>query len=79
MSGCDYIIGPHPSDHTLQSLKLLYFCLQLIGYRGRARVMVSLVTDTDPPFPHAHSIVGKNTHDGRCIVEMGIETEMYAQ
>ena len=33
---------------------------QLVGYRGRARVMVSLVSDTDPPVPHAHSIVGKN-------------------
>ena len=50
-----------------------------MGYRGRARVMVSLISDTEPPIPHAHSIVGKNTHDGRCIVEMGAETEMYAQ
>jgi hypothetical protein len=51
----------------------------LVGYRGKARVMVSLVSDTDPPVPHAHSIVGKNTYDGRCIMEMGPETEMYAQ
>ena len=54
-------------------------CSQLVGYRGRARVMVSLVTETDPPTPHAHSIVGKNAQDGRCIVEIGQETDMYAQ
>ena len=53
--------------------------LQLVGYRGRARVMVSLVTDTDPPKPHAHAIVGKNANDGRCLVEIGPETDMYAQ
>ena len=52
---------------------------QLIGYRGRARVMVSLVSDNDPPVPHAHSIVGKNSVDGRCIMEIGPESDMYAQ
>ena len=41
--------------------------------------MVSLVSENDPPIPHAHSIVGKNTQDGRCTLEMGPETEMYAQ
>ena len=53
--------------------------MQLVGYRGQARVVVSLVTDSDPPKPHAHSIVGKNANDGRCIVELGPETDMYAQ
>ncbi len=57
----------------------MFFSLQLVGYRGRARVMVSLVSENDPPIPHAHSIVGKNTQDGRCTLEMGPETEMYAQ
>ena len=52
---------------------------QLVGYRGRARVMVSLVSDTDPPVPHAHSIVGKNSQDGMCIMEIGLESDMYAQ
>ena len=52
---------------------------QLIGYRGRARVMVSLVSDNDPPVPHAHSIVGKNSVDGKCFMEIGPESDMYAQ
>lgn len=56
-----------------------YPTVRLVGYRGRARVMVSLVSDSDPPRPHAHSIVGKNASDGRCIVELGPETDMYAQ
>lgn len=56
-----------------------YPTVRLTGYRGRARVMVSLVTDTDPPMPHAHSIVGKNSVDGRCVVEISADTDMYAQ
>ena len=42
-------------------------------------MMVSLVSDSDPARPHAHSIVGKNANDGRCLVELGPETDMYAQ
>ena len=53
--------------------------VQLVGCRGQARVMVSVVTDTDPPMPHAYSLVGQNARDGRCLVEVGVETEMYAQ
>ena len=41
--------------------------------------MVSLVTDQDPPMPHAHSIVGKNAVDGKCFVEISTDTDMYAQ
>ena len=40
---------------------------------------MSLVSELDPPVPHAHSIVGKNTEDGKCTVEIGPETDMYAQ
>ena len=64
------------SNHPMS---LLVGSLQLIGYRGRARIVVSLVSETDPPTPHAHSIVGKNTEDGKCMVEIGPETDMYAQ
>ncbi|KAL5499603.1 hypothetical protein EMCRGX_G011054 [Ephydatia muelleri] len=34
-----------------------YPTVRLLGYRGRARILVSLVSETDPPVPHAHSIV----------------------
>ena len=66
-------------DSLTDNTKPAHTMQQLVGYRGKARVMVSLVSDSDPPVPHAHSIVGKNTMDGRCIVEMGPESEMYAQ
>ncbi|KAL5499605.1 hypothetical protein EMCRGX_G011056 [Ephydatia muelleri] len=57
-----------------------YPTVRLLGYRGRARILVSLVSETDPPVPHAHSIVvGKNTEDGKCLVEITPETDMYAQ
>eukprot|EP00731_Ephydatia_muelleri_P012361 Em0006g1255a len=56
-----------------------YPTVRLLGYRGRARILVSLVSETDPPVPHAHSIVGKNTEDGKCMVEITPETDMYAQ
>ena len=42
-------------------------------------MMVSLVSDNDPPVPHAHSIVGKNSVDGKCFMEIGPESDMYAQ
>jgi len=52
--------------------------LQLLHYRGRARIVISLVTESDPPYPHAHSIVGKNTENGQCTVEIGPESDMCA-
>jgi len=40
--------------------------------------VISLVTESDPPYPHAHSIVGKNTENGQCTVEIGPESDMCA-
>lgn len=39
---------------------------------------VSLVTTSDPPTPHAHSLVGKNVRDGACVVEVSEDTGMTA-
>ncbi|XP_062517490.1 nuclear factor NF-kappa-B p105 subunit-like isoform X2 [Corticium candelabrum] len=52
--------------------------VQLFNYEGRARIVVSLVTLDNPPRPHAHSLVGKNTRNGQCIVELGPEQKMSA-
>jgi hypothetical protein len=72
--------GGLPGENSERNKKQkTYPTVRLIGYHGRTRVVVSLVSDTDPPVPHAHSIVGKNAVDGRCILEIGPETDMYAQ
>jgi nuclear factor NF-kappa-B p105 subunit len=52
--------------------------VQLFSYDGKARIVVSLVTLDNPPRPHAHSLVGKNTRNGQCIVEVGPEQKMTA-
>lgn len=45
---------------------------QINNYVGRARVEVQLVTHTDPPRVHAHSLVGRHcTENGTCTVDMG--------
>ena len=45
--------------------------LQIINYKGAARVVVSLVTNEEIPKPHAHSLVGKNCTNGICTVQLG--------
>lgn len=45
---------------------------QISNYAGMARIEVDLVTHTDPPQVHAHSLVGKQCNDdGNCIVTVG--------
>lgn len=48
-------------------------CLsQINNYVGHARVEVQLVTHTDPPRVHAHSLVGRHcTEKGICTVDVG--------
>lgn len=39
---------------------------------GHARIEVQLVTHTDPPRVHAHSLVGRHcTENGTCMVDVG--------
>lgn len=54
-------------------LKLLNcYTTQVLGYRGRAVVVVSCVT-IDPPYrPHPHNLVGKEgCKKGVCTMEIG--------
>ncbi|XP_060728842.1 nuclear factor NF-kappa-B p100 subunit isoform X1 [Tachysurus vachellii] len=49
-----------------------YPTVKLCNYVGVARVEVQLVTHTDPPRVHAHSLVGKQCNDnGTCSIDVG--------
>ncbi|NWR81872.1 NFKB2 factor, partial [Centropus unirufus] len=46
--------------------------LQICNYTGMARIEVDLVTHSDPPRVHAHSLVGKQCNEaGNCVVIVG--------
>ncbi|XP_042372276.1 nuclear factor NF-kappa-B p100 subunit-like, partial [Plectropomus leopardus] len=45
---------------------------QINNYVGHARVEVQLVTHSDPPRVHAHSLVGRHcTENGTCTLDIG--------
>ncbi|XP_061490633.1 nuclear factor NF-kappa-B p100 subunit [Rhineura floridana] len=49
-----------------------YPTVKISNYAGLARIEVDLVTHTDPPQVHAHSLVGKQCNEaGNCIVTVG--------
>ncbi|KAK3554007.1 hypothetical protein QTP70_019124, partial [Hemibagrus guttatus] len=49
-----------------------YPTVKVCNYVGHARVEVQLVTHTDPPRVHAHSLVGKQCNDnGTCSIDVG--------
>ncbi|XP_062989284.1 nuclear factor NF-kappa-B p100 subunit isoform X2 [Elgaria multicarinata webbii] len=49
-----------------------YPTVKISNYVGLARIEVDLVTHTDPPQVHAHSLVGKQCNEaGNCIVTVG--------
>ncbi|XP_020565033.1 nuclear factor NF-kappa-B p100 subunit isoform X1 [Oryzias latipes] len=49
-----------------------YPTVKINNYVGQARVEVQLVTHTDPPRVHAHSLVGRNcTESGTCVLDVG--------
>uniref|UniRef100_A0A8C1B9W3 Nuclear factor of kappa light polypeptide gene enhancer in B-cells 2 (p49/p100) n=1 Tax=Cyprinus carpio carpio TaxID=630221 RepID=A0A8C1B9W3_CYPCA len=49
-----------------------YPTVKVSNYVGHARVEVQLVTHTDPPRVHAHSLVGRHCNDnGICIIDVG--------
>jgi Rel/ankyrin family protein len=48
---------------------------QVVGYKGRAVVVVSCVTVDTPYRPHPHNLVGKEgCKKGVCTIEMDPET-----
>uniref|UniRef100_A0A8C9R4N6 Nuclear factor of kappa light polypeptide gene enhancer in B-cells 2 (p49/p100) n=1 Tax=Scleropages formosus TaxID=113540 RepID=A0A8C9R4N6_SCLFO len=52
--------------------KKTYPTVKVSNHLGRAKVEVQLVTHTDPPRIHAHSLVGKHCNDsGTCSVIVG--------
>ncbi|XP_058241949.1 nuclear factor NF-kappa-B p100 subunit isoform X2 [Hemibagrus wyckioides] len=49
-----------------------YPTVKVCNYVGHARVEVQLVTHTDPPRVHAHSLVGKQCNEnGTCSIDVG--------
>ncbi|XP_077469923.1 nuclear factor NF-kappa-B p100 subunit isoform X2 [Stigmatopora argus] len=49
-----------------------YPTVRINNYVGHARVEVQLVTHTDPPRVHAHSLVGRHCNDnGTCTMDIG--------
>ncbi|XP_048360839.1 nuclear factor NF-kappa-B p100 subunit isoform X3 [Sphaerodactylus townsendi] len=49
-----------------------YPTVKISNFVGQARIEVDLVTHTDPPQVHAHSLVGKQCNEvGNCLVTVG--------
>ncbi|XP_067156073.1 nuclear factor NF-kappa-B p100 subunit isoform X3 [Apteryx mantelli] len=49
-----------------------YPTVKICNYTGMARIEVDLVTHSDPPRVHAHSLVGKQCNEaGNCIMTVG--------
>nr|AEP33644.1 nuclear factor NF-kappa-B p105 subunit [Apostichopus japonicus] len=62
--------GGLPGEHS-QKGKKSYPSVEIVNYKGDARIVVSLVTDEEVPKPHAHSLVGKHCCNGICTVQVG--------
>ena len=70
--------GGLPGQYSEKGKKS-YPSVQLNNYHGPARIVVSLVTVTEPYMPHAHSLIGKNSNDGVVTVQIGPEHGMTAR
>ncbi|XP_073234456.1 nuclear factor NF-kappa-B p105 subunit-like [Porites lutea] len=69
--------GGLPGQYSEKGKKS-YPSVQLSNYHGPARIVVSLVTVSEPYMPHAHSLIGKNSNDGVVTVQIGPEQGMTA-
>lgn len=57
---------------AVKDLISLFPVSQINNYVGHARVEVQLVTHSDPPRVHAHSLVGRHcTENGTCTLDVG--------
>ncbi|KAM8924062.1 nuclear factor NF-kappa-B p100 subunit [Pelodytes ibericus] len=58
---------------TSEKGKKTYPTVKIFNYVGLAKIEVDLVTHTDPPRVHAHSLVGKHANEktGICVVQVG--------
>ena len=70
--------GGLPGQYSEKGKKS-YPSVQLTNYHGPARIVVSLVTVSEPYMPHAHSLIGKNSNDGVVTVQIGPEHGMTAR
>ncbi|TRY90545.1 hypothetical protein DNTS_002667 [Danionella cerebrum] len=64
---------------TSERNRRTYPTVELVNYVGQARIEVQLVTHTDPPRVHAHSLVGRHCNEnGICTLDVG-PTDLTAQ
>jgi c-Rel proto-oncogene protein len=58
-----------------ETYSFLLLKFQVVGYKGRAVVVVSLVTSEPPYKPHPHNLVGKEgCSKGVCTIELDSDT-----
>ncbi|XP_077287048.1 embryonic polarity protein dorsal-like isoform X2 [Arctopsyche grandis] len=66
--------GSIPGAHSTPENKT-YPTIEIVGYKGRAVVVVSCVTKDEPYKPHPHNLVGKDgCKKGVCTVEINSES-----
>lgn len=66
------ITSTSKKNSVLLGTHVILFHWQICNYVGVARIEVDLVTHTDPPQVHAHSLVGKQCNEtGICVVMVG--------
>lgn len=66
--------GSIPGVHSTPENKT-YPTIEIVGYRGRAVVVVSCVTKDAPYRPHPHNLVGKDgCKKGVCTVEINSDS-----
>ncbi|XP_074038058.1 uncharacterized protein isoform X2 [Leptinotarsa decemlineata] len=67
-------VGSIPGINSTQEKKT-YPSIEIIGYKGKAFVIVSCVTKDWPYRPHPHNVVGKKgCKEGVCSMEISVDT-----
>ncbi|XP_067900977.1 proto-oncogene c-Rel [Heterodontus francisci] len=62
--------GSIPGEHSTDNNRT-YPSIRVVNYFGRGRVLVTLVTKTEPFKPHPHDLVGKDCRDGFYEADFG--------
>ncbi|XP_033227990.1 transcription factor p65-like [Belonocnema kinseyi] len=64
---CIMGVNSSPKEKTYPSIKVH-------GYQGTAAILISCVTKDDPPKPHPHSLVGRDSFkNGICSIKMNLD------
>uniref|UniRef100_A0A8C4NGI6 V-rel avian reticuloendotheliosis viral oncogene homolog n=2 Tax=Eptatretus burgeri TaxID=7764 RepID=A0A8C4NGI6_EPTBU len=61
--------GSIPGERSTDTNRT-YPAVKIQNYKGPAKIRVSLVTKSNPPRPHPHSLVGRECKDGICEMEL---------